>query len=157
MPHVSPQWRWGQRSSAPLDQLYPGQLVTSVQVGRESPPAMANGVEQFAIPVDQWELFTQLFSLPKSQPAHFITLPLATAAPTILPLQKKACWKIAYIVFCAECKNNMYPITLQLVYVLPCVSVMCIWPSQADRASACKERCSSEPRDGGSKSELRPG
>lgn len=53
------------------------------------PSCMANGVEQFAAPVDPWELFTQLFSLPRSLAAHFITCPLATAAPIALPLRKK--------------------------------------------------------------------
>lgn len=78
----------------PLAQLCPGHLLTCARAegmkqGGEYPPAITNGVEQFPIAVDGWELFTQLFSLPRSPTAHFITLPLAAAAPTALPLQKK--------------------------------------------------------------------
>lgn len=65
-------------------------LLAFTDLCREGiPSCMANGVEHFAAPVDPWELFTQLFSLPISSAAHFITRPLATAAPIALPLRKK--------------------------------------------------------------------
>lgn len=134
-------WRgWGCGCAVPLHQLYRGHFLTwaraeGMKRGGEYPPAITNGVEQFTIPVDQWELFAQLFSLPRSPTAHFITLPLAAAAPTALPLRKKPVGKIARRVFCAECRNNVYPIALRLVYVLPCVSVTCSWPLEAHHTS----------------------
>lgn len=104
------------------------------------PSCMANGVEQFAAPVDPWELFTQLFSLPRSPTAHFITCPLATAAPIALPLCKKPGEKQPKS-FCVGCRNTMQPTALPLVYVLPHVQCASGLLEQIARVSTGK--CSS--------------